>query len=72
MESRTMVPMNFFARQQWRNKHRKQTMDMGRREERVRCMKRVTGKLTLSYVKQIANGNLRYGSGNSNRGSVSI
>ena len=33
-----MVPMNFFARQQWRNKHRKQTMDAGRGEERVRCM----------------------------------
>ena len=30
-----------------------------------------TWKLTLPYVKQIANGNLLYGSGNSNRGSVS-
>ena len=46
-------------------------MDMGRGEERVRCMERVTWKLTLPYVKQIANGNLLYGSGNSNRGSVS-
>ena len=35
-------------------------------------MERVTWKLTLPYVKQIANGNLLYGSGNSNRGSVSI
>jgi len=26
-------------------------MDMGRGEERVRCMKRVTWKLTLPYVK---------------------
>ena len=26
-------------------------MDMGRGEERVRCMERVTGKLTLPYVK---------------------
>ena len=26
-------------------------MDMGRGEERVRCMERVTGKLTLLYVK---------------------
>ena len=42
-------------------------MDMGRGEERVRCMKRVTGKLTLSYVKQIANGNLLHGLGNSIR-----
>ena len=46
-------------------------VDMGRGEERVRCMKRVTWKLTLPNVKQIANGNLLYGSGNSNRGSVS-
>ena len=27
-------------------------MDMGRREERVRCMERVTWKLTLPYVKR--------------------
>ena len=26
-------------------------MDMGRREERVRCIERVTWKLTLPYVK---------------------
>ena len=30
-------------------------MDMGRREERVRSMQRVTWKLILPYVKQIAN-----------------
>ena len=47
-------------------------MDMGRREERVRCMERVTWKLTLPYVKYIANRNLLYGSGNSNKGSASI
>ena len=46
-------------------------MDMGRGEERVRCMERVTWKLTLPYVKSIANGNSLYDSGNSNRGSVS-
>ena len=45
-------------------------MDM-RGEERVRCMKRVTWKLTLPYVKQIANRNLLYGSGKSNGRSVS-
>ena len=45
-------------------------MDMGRGEERVRCMERVTWKVTSPYVKQIVNGNLLYGSGNSNRGSV--
>ena len=45
-------------------------MEMGRGEERVRRMERVTWKLTLPYVKEIAKGNLLYGSGNSNRGSV--
>ena len=33
-------------------------------------MERVTRKCTLLYVKYIAKGNLLYGSGNSNRGSV--
>ena len=46
-------------------------MDMERGEERVQCMQRVTRKLTLPCIKQIANGNLLYGSGNSNRDSVS-
>ena len=31
-------------------------MDMGRGEERVRCMERVTWKLTLPYVKYVAMG----------------
>ena len=30
----------------------------GRGEERMKCMERVTWKLTLPYVKQIGNGNL--------------
>ena len=47
-------------------------MDMGRGEERVRCMETVTWKLTVPCVKQITNGNLLCGSGNSNRDSVSI
>ena len=47
-------------------------MDMESGEQRVRCMERVTWKLTLPYVKQTANGNLLYGnllygSGNSNK-----
>ena len=45
--------------------------DMGRGEKRVRGMERVPWKLTLPYVKYIANGYLLCGSGNSNRGSVS-
>ena len=46
-------------------------MDMGTGEERVRCMERVTWKFTLPYIKWISNKNLLYGSGNSNRDSVS-
>ena len=48
---------NLFMGQQWRNRHREQTYGHGRGQERVRCMERVTWKLTLPYVKQIANGN---------------
>ena len=43
-----MVLMNLLARQQWRNR---QNRLMGRGEERVRCMKRVTWKLGLPNVK---------------------
>ena len=46
-------------------------MDMGRGGERVRYIERVTWKLILPYVKQIANRNLLDESGNSNRGAVS-
>ena len=41
-------------------------MDMGRGEEKVRYIERVTWKLALPYLKQIANRNLLCGSGNSN------
>ena len=47
-----------------KKKRENRLMDMGRREERVSCMERVTWKLTLPYVKWIASGNLLYGSGN--------
>ena len=51
-ESRKMVPKNLFAGQHWRNRHREQTYRHRERgEERVRCLERVTWKLTLPYVK---------------------
>ena len=66
-----MILKNLSAGQQWRKRHREQTYGlMGRGEERVRCMERVTQKLILPCVKQIASRNLLYVSGNSNRGSV--
>ena len=66
-----MVLKNLLTGQPWRNRHRARLIDMGRGEERVRCRERVTWKLTLPYIKEIANRNLLYVSGNSNRGSVS-
>ena len=42
-------------------------MDMGRGEQRVRCMERVTRNVTFP----IANGNFLYGSGNSKQGLCS-
>ena len=41
---------NLFAGQQWRNRQNR-LMDMGRRQERVRWMERVTWNLTLPYAK---------------------
>ena len=45
-----MALKNLFTGQQWRNIENR-IMDMGREEERVRCMEIVTWKLTLPYVK---------------------
>ena len=64
-----MVLKNLFTGQQWRDTENR-LMDMGRGEERVRYMERITGKLKLPYVKYVAKGNFLYGSGNSNRVSV--
>ena len=50
MESRNMVLRTLFTGQQWR-KRENRLMDIGRREERVICIERVTRKLTLLYVK---------------------
>ena len=46
-----MVLKNLFSGQQGRNRLENRLMDMGRGEERVRCMERVTWKLTLPYAK---------------------
>ena len=46
-----MVLKNLLTGQQWRNRHRESAVDMGRGEERVRYMERVTWKLTSPYVK---------------------
>ena len=46
-----MVLKNLFAGQQWRNRHSEKIYGHGESVERVRCMERVTWKLTLQYVK---------------------
>ena len=70
-EIQKMILKNLFSGQQWRNRLENRCMDMGRGEERVSCLERVTWKLTLHYVKQIANRNLLYDLGNTNKSSVS-
>ena len=52
MESRKMVLMNLFSEQQWRNRHREQTMDMRVGEEgKGEIWEGVTWKFTIPYVK---------------------
>ena len=46
-----MVPMNLFAGQQWRNRHREWTYGHGVRGGKGETMERVTWKLILPYVK---------------------
>ena len=46
MESREMVLRNLLTGQQWRNRHREQTYRHGERGGEVRCMEKVTWKLT--------------------------
>ena len=46
-----MVLKNLFTGQQWRNRHREQTYDMGREEERVRCMERVNMENYITVCK---------------------
>ena len=52
MESRKMILKNLFTGQQRRNKNI--LMDMGREEERVRYMERVTWKFTFSSVQSLS------------------
>ena len=66
-----MVLKNYLQSRNGETDIENKLIDMGRGEERVRYMERVTWKLTLPYVKYITSGNLLYGLGNSNRGSVS-
>ena len=46
-----MVLNNLFTRNNGETDIENRLMDMGRGEERVRCMERIISKLTLPYVK---------------------
>ena len=46
-----MVLKNLFMGSNRETDKENRLMEMGRREERVRCMERVTWKLILPYVK---------------------
>ena len=57
MESRKMVLKNLFTGN-GETDIENRLMDIGRGEERMRCMERATWKLTLLYIKYRANENL--------------
>ena len=46
-----MILKKLFAGQHGETDMEKRLMDMGRGEDRVRCMERLTWKLTLPHVK---------------------
>ena len=46
-----MVLMNYLQGSSGKTDIKNRLMDMGRGENRVRCMEQVTWKLTLPYVK---------------------
>ena len=71
MESRKMLLMKLFAGQQWRCRHRERLQIWDRAEgEGMMNGESSMETYTLPYVKQIANGNLLYDSGNLKQGSV--
>ena len=53
-----MVVKNLLAGHHGETDIENRLVDMGRGEKKVRCMERITWKLTLPYVKWIANRNL--------------
>ena len=65
-----MVLKNLFTGQQWRITHREQTYRHGERGGEGKMYGK-SNMETYITICEIANGNLLYGSGNSNRGSVS-
>ena len=71
MVSRRMVLKNLFRGQQWRNRHREQTYGHGERGGEGEMYGKSNMETYITICKIIAKGNFLYGSGNSNRGTVS-
>ena len=70
MESRKMALKNLLTGQQWRNRHGEQTLGRGERGGEGEMYGKSNMETYITMCK-IANRNLLYGSGNSNRGSLS-
>ena len=66
-----MVLKNLLAGQQWRNRHREQTYGCGERGGEGEMHRKSNMETCITICKIDSNRNLLYGSGNSNRGSVS-
>ena len=62
---------NLITGQQWRNRYREQTYGHGERGGEGEMYGKSNMETYITICKMIANRNLLYGSGNSNRGSVS-
>ena len=66
-----MLLMKLFAKQERRHRHREETYGHGERGEEGEMYGKSNMEIILPYVKEMANRNLLYGSGNSIRGSGS-
>ena len=66
-----MASKNLFAGQQRRNRHREQTYGHGERSGEGEMYGESNMETYITYIKQTANRNLLYVSGNSNSCSVS-
>ena len=71
MESRKMVLKTLSAGQQWKNRHREQTHGPGERGREGEMYEKSNMETYITICKTDSHRNLLYGSGNSNRGSVS-
>ena len=74
MECRKMILKNLFGAQQWRSKYtecREQSFEHGERGGEGEMHGKSNMETYIIVCKIDSHGNLLYGSGNSNRGSVS-